>query len=86
MLSVVDLNKVHPFGGPPPAVTNVTRDVSPFQKSHSVRKSFSKEKPSKEGTSLSTTNYMIVTFVTVEKLLKNSIISPMQSVGRSGRI
>ncbi|CAH0404792.1 unnamed protein product [Chilo suppressalis] len=48
VLSVVDLNKVHPFGGPPPVVPTVVRDLSPFQKGHSVRKSFSKEKPSKE--------------------------------------
>lgn len=49
VLSVVDLNKVHPFGGPPPMVPTVVRDLSPFQKGHSVRKSFSKEKPPKEG-------------------------------------
>ncbi|XP_013181310.1 PREDICTED: katanin p80 WD40 repeat-containing subunit B1 isoform X4 [Papilio xuthus] len=48
VLSVVDLNKVHPFGGPPPSVPTVVRDLSPFQKGHSVRKSFSKEKPPKE--------------------------------------
>ncbi|XP_028178807.1 katanin p80 WD40 repeat-containing subunit B1 isoform X2 [Ostrinia furnacalis] len=48
VLSVVDLNKVHPFGGPPPMVPTVVRDLSPFQKGHSVRKSFSKEKPPKE--------------------------------------
>ncbi|XP_073941722.1 katanin p80 WD40 repeat-containing subunit B1-like isoform X3 [Choristoneura fumiferana] len=48
VLSVVDLNKVHPFGGPPPVTTMVVRDLSPFQKGHSVRKSFSKEKPPKE--------------------------------------
>ncbi|XP_068621161.1 katanin p80 WD40 repeat-containing subunit B1 isoform X2 [Battus philenor] len=48
VLSVADLNKVHPFGGPPPNVPNVVRDLSPFQKGHSVRKSFSKEKPPKE--------------------------------------
>ncbi|XP_061707108.1 katanin p80 WD40 repeat-containing subunit B1-like [Cydia pomonella] len=47
-LSVVDLNKVHPFGGPPPVTPPVVRDLSPFQKGQSVRKSFSKEKPSKE--------------------------------------
>ncbi|XP_032529980.2 katanin p80 WD40 repeat-containing subunit B1 isoform X1 [Danaus plexippus] len=45
VLSVVDLNKVHPFGGPPPTIV---RDTSPFQKGQSVRKSFSKEKPPKE--------------------------------------
>ena len=49
VLSVVDLNKVHPFGGPPPAAPTLVRDLSPFQKGHSVRKSFSKEKPPKEG-------------------------------------
>lgn len=48
VLSVVDLNKVHPFGGPPPVTSPVVRDVPPFQKGHSVRKSFSKEKPAKE--------------------------------------
>ncbi|CAH0700642.1 unnamed protein product [Spodoptera exigua] len=48
VLSVVDLNKVHPFGGPPPVSPPVVRDLSPFQKGHSVRKSFSKEKPPKE--------------------------------------
>ncbi|CAH2268809.1 katanin p80 WD40 repeat-containing subunit B1 isoform X2 [Pararge aegeria] len=48
VLSVVDLSKVHPFGGPPPAVTTAVRDLSPFQKGQSVRKSFSKEKPPKE--------------------------------------
>ncbi|XP_026737783.1 katanin p80 WD40 repeat-containing subunit B1 isoform X2 [Trichoplusia ni] len=48
VLSVVDLNKVHPFGGPPPLSPPVVRDLSPFQKGHSVRKSFSKEKPPKE--------------------------------------
>lgn len=48
VLSVVDLNKVHPFGGPPPVVPTLVRDLSPFQKGHSVRKSFSKEKPPKE--------------------------------------
>ncbi|CAG4944864.1 unnamed protein product [Colias eurytheme] len=48
VLSVVDLNKVHPFGGPPPAAPTVVRDLSPFQKGHTVRKSFSKEKPAKE--------------------------------------
>ncbi|XP_034829696.1 katanin p80 WD40 repeat-containing subunit B1-like [Maniola hyperantus] len=45
VLSVVDLSKVHPFGGPPPALRT---DLSPFQKGQSVRKSFSKEKPPKE--------------------------------------
>ncbi|CAG5021919.1 unnamed protein product [Parnassius apollo] len=48
VLSVVDLNKVHPFGGPPPVAPTVVRDLSPFQKGHTVRKSFSKEKPPKE--------------------------------------
>ncbi|XP_041971013.1 katanin p80 WD40 repeat-containing subunit B1 isoform X2 [Aricia agestis] len=48
VLSVVDLNKVHPFGGPPPPETTVAPERSPFQKGHSVRKSFSKEKPPKE--------------------------------------
>ncbi|XP_050361505.1 katanin p80 WD40 repeat-containing subunit B1 isoform X2 [Nymphalis io] len=48
VLSVVDLNKVHPFGGPPPIAPTLVRDLSPFQKGHSVRKSFSKEKPPKE--------------------------------------
>ncbi|KAJ0181821.1 hypothetical protein K1T71_002543 [Dendrolimus kikuchii] len=48
VLSVVDLNKVHPFGGPPPASPPVVRDLSTFQKGQSVRKSFSKEKPLKE--------------------------------------
>ncbi|KAM3964761.1 LOW QUALITY PROTEIN: katanin p80 WD40 repeat-containing subunit B1 [Aphomia sociella] len=48
VLSVVDLNKVYPFGGPPPVTPTVVRDLSPFQKGHSVRKSFSKEKPPKE--------------------------------------
>ncbi|XP_026487714.2 katanin p80 WD40 repeat-containing subunit B1-like isoform X1 [Vanessa tameamea] len=48
VLSVVDLNKVHPFGGPPPVASTLVRDLSPFQKGHSVRKSFSKEKPPKE--------------------------------------
>ncbi|CAH2066677.1 unnamed protein product, partial [Iphiclides podalirius] len=48
VLSVVDLSKVHPFGGPPPNVPTIVRDLSPFQKGHSVRKSFSKEKPPKE--------------------------------------
>ncbi|XP_013188905.1 katanin p80 WD40 repeat-containing subunit B1 isoform X2 [Amyelois transitella] len=48
VLSVVDLNKVYPFGGPPPVSQTVVRDLSPFQKGHSVRKSFSKEKPAKE--------------------------------------
>lgn len=48
VLSVVDLNKVHPFGGPPPLSSPVVRDLSTFQKGHSVRKSFSKEKPPKE--------------------------------------
>ncbi|XP_072936530.1 katanin p80 WD40 repeat-containing subunit B1 isoform X2 [Epargyreus clarus] len=48
VLSVVDLNKVHPFGGPPPIATPNVRDLSPFQKGHTVRKSFSKEKPPKE--------------------------------------
>ncbi|CAH0726709.1 unnamed protein product, partial [Brenthis ino] len=48
VLSVVDLSKVHPFGGPPPAAPTLVRDLSPFQKGHSVRKSFSKEKPPKE--------------------------------------
>lgn len=49
MLTVVDLSKVHPFGGPPPVSPPIIRDLSPFQKGHSVRKSFSKEKPQKEG-------------------------------------
>ncbi|KAI5641503.1 WD domain, g-beta repeat domain-containing protein [Phthorimaea operculella] len=49
VLSVVDLSKVHPFGGPPPvSLTPPTISTSPFQKNHSVRKSFSKEKPPKE--------------------------------------
>ncbi|XP_053608508.1 katanin p80 WD40 repeat-containing subunit B1 isoform X2 [Plodia interpunctella] len=48
VLSVVDLNKVYPFGGPPPVSPAVVRDLSPFQKGHSARKSFSKEKPAKE--------------------------------------
>ncbi|XP_050675758.1 katanin p80 WD40 repeat-containing subunit B1 isoform X2 [Leptidea sinapis] len=48
ILSVVDLTKVHPFGGPPPAIPPIVRDLSPFQKGHTVRKSFSKEKPAKE--------------------------------------
>ncbi|XP_030028431.1 katanin p80 WD40 repeat-containing subunit B1 isoform X2 [Manduca sexta] len=48
VLMVVDLNKVHPFGGPPPVSPPFVRDLSPFQKGHSVRKSFSKEKPPKE--------------------------------------
>ncbi|XP_026756838.2 katanin p80 WD40 repeat-containing subunit B1 isoform X2 [Galleria mellonella] len=48
VLSVVDLNKVYPFGGPPPVTPIVVRDLSPFQKGHSVRKSFSKEKPPKQ--------------------------------------
>ncbi|CAB3231087.1 unnamed protein product [Arctia plantaginis] len=48
VLSVVDLSKVHPFGGSPPVSAPVVRDLSPFQKGHSVRKSFSKEKPPKE--------------------------------------
>ncbi|CAH4002625.1 katanin p80 WD40 repeat-containing subunit B1 isoform X1 [Pieris brassicae] len=48
VLSVVDLSKVHPFGGPPPTAPTVVRDLSPFQKGHTVRKSFSKEKPAKE--------------------------------------
>lgn len=56
VLSVVDLNKVYPFGGPPPVSPAVVRDLSPFQKGHSARKSFSKEKPAKEG------NYRIHTF------------------------
>ncbi|XP_063529189.1 katanin p80 WD40 repeat-containing subunit B1 isoform X1 [Cydia strobilella] len=47
-LSVVDLSKVHPFGGLPPVTSPVVQDLSPFQKGQSVRKSFSKEKPSKE--------------------------------------
>ncbi|XP_047987410.1 katanin p80 WD40 repeat-containing subunit B1-like isoform X3 [Leguminivora glycinivorella] len=47
-LSVVDLNKVHPFGGPPPVAPPPIQDLSPFQKGQSVRKSFSKEKPCKE--------------------------------------
>lgn len=46
---MVDLTKVHPFGGPPPAELPTVRELSPFQKGHSVRKSFSKEKPPKEG-------------------------------------
>lgn len=48
VLSVVDLTKVHPFGGPPPVSSPLVRDLSPFQKGHSVRKSFSKEKPPKQ--------------------------------------
>ncbi|CAK1549875.1 unnamed protein product [Leptosia nina] len=48
VLSVVDLNKVHPFGGAAPAALNVVRDISPFQKGHTIRKSFSKERPPKE--------------------------------------
>lgn len=48
VLTVVDLSKVHPFGGPPPVSPPIIRDLSPFQKGHSVRKSFSKEKPQKE--------------------------------------
>ncbi|XP_049867902.1 katanin p80 WD40 repeat-containing subunit B1 isoform X2 [Pectinophora gossypiella] len=48
VLSVVDLSKVHPFGGPPPVAPTVIIDLSPFQKGHTVRKSFSKEKPPKE--------------------------------------
>lgn len=48
VLTVVDLNKVHPFGGPPPVSPPVVRDLSPFQKGHSVRKSFSKEIPPKQ--------------------------------------
>lgn len=49
VLSVVDLTKVHPFGGPAPVTSPIARDLSPFQKGHSVRKSFSKEKPPKQG-------------------------------------
>ncbi|XP_026325517.1 katanin p80 WD40 repeat-containing subunit B1-like isoform X2 [Hyposmocoma kahamanoa] len=48
VLSVVDLAKVHPFGGPPPVSPPVVRELSPFQKGQSVRKSFSKEKPPKQ--------------------------------------
>ncbi|XP_059049784.1 katanin p80 WD40 repeat-containing subunit B1 isoform X2 [Achroia grisella] len=48
VLSVVDLNKVYPFGGPAPVAPLAVRDLSPFQKGHSVRKSFSKEKPPKQ--------------------------------------
>ncbi|KAG7311555.1 hypothetical protein JYU34_002602 [Plutella xylostella] len=48
VLSVVDLSAVHPFGGPPPPAPAHSPETSPFQKSHSVRKSFSKEKPAKQ--------------------------------------
>ncbi|XP_062524203.1 katanin p80 WD40 repeat-containing subunit B1 isoform X4 [Bombyx mori] len=74
VLTVVDLSKVHPFGGPPPVSPPIIRDLSPFQKGHSVRKSFSKEKPQKEvnrtpppATSLSSDDYSLSGHESVEK-------------------
>lgn len=47
-LSVVNLEKVYPFGGSPPPMSPSTSTQSPFQYGQSIRKSFSKEKPARQ--------------------------------------
>lgn len=47
VLNIVNLNSVYPYGGQPQPGPVI--ESSPFQKNTSIRKSFSKERPTKQG-------------------------------------